>query len=314
MAPGQPDLSIVIPTLDRWPLLSRALASALDQRDTVVEVIVVDDGSTDETRDRLAEHPDERVRVIRAERPRGVACSRNAGIAAARAPATAFLDDDDLWAPLKSKMQLDALARAGARWSWTAATVVDETLRPRLLRPAPTPESVRARILHTNPLPALSAVIVRTDLLRDVGGFDETLSVFADWDLWIRLSALDPGTACPEPLTAYVEHGANMHLGNRDPWAARPEFERLAAKHAGRANTAGVRFGALWWRRWIALNHRLAGRRRAAARAYLSGGSLAPADLGRAAGALTGPSVWRRSRERIFGRASAPDWLAAYRA
>ena len=103
MPPG-PEVSVVVPTHSRWDLLSTAaLPAAFGQEAVDIEVVIVDDGSTDSTVERLAEMSDPRVRVIRHERARGVAQARNAGIAAARGTWIALLDDDDLWAPKDRK-------------------------------------------------------------------------------------------------------------------------------------------------------------------------------------------------------------------
>src|SRR5215218_5096689 len=97
-----PDVTVVIPTMDRWRLLSeRALHSALTQEQVDLEVVVVDDSATDETAIGIAGLNDERVRVIRHEQPQGLQRARNVGIAAARGDWVAFLDDDDVWAPWK---------------------------------------------------------------------------------------------------------------------------------------------------------------------------------------------------------------------
>ena len=103
----------MIPTRNRWALLSRALASVLEQEDVTLEVVVVDEGSTDETPERLAALTDERVRALRNDSPTGVANARNRGISAARGEWVAFLDDDDFWAPTKLRAQLDGCADAG---------------------------------------------------------------------------------------------------------------------------------------------------------------------------------------------------------
>ena len=112
--PAAPQISVVIPTHGRWPLLQRALQAALGQQDVEVEVVVVDDGSPDETAARLAQIDDARLRVVHHAVATGVSRARNDGIAAARAPWLAFLDDDDLWAPRKCADQL-AAAHAGGR-------------------------------------------------------------------------------------------------------------------------------------------------------------------------------------------------------
>src|SRR5436190_21061432 len=94
-----PEVSVVIPTRDRWDLLRTTLGGALGQRRVSHEVIVVDDGSADETPTRLAEVSDPRLRTVRLGRSMGAAAARNRGLAEARGDWVAFLDDDDVWAP-----------------------------------------------------------------------------------------------------------------------------------------------------------------------------------------------------------------------
>src|ERR671931_448444 len=104
-----PEVTVVVPTHGRWDLLSTAaLPASLGQEGVDLEVVVVDDGSTDATAEGLARIEDPRLRVVRHDRPHGVAQARNAGIAAARGEWVALLDDDDLWAPWKLRAQLDA--------------------------------------------------------------------------------------------------------------------------------------------------------------------------------------------------------------
>src|SRR5918992_1308501 len=96
---ARPEVSVVIPTRNRRNTVLGAIESARRQEDVAVEVVVVDDGSTDGT--EAAVSAVEGVRVIRHPVSRGVAAARNAGISAAAADWIAFLDDDDLWAPWK---------------------------------------------------------------------------------------------------------------------------------------------------------------------------------------------------------------------
>jgi glycosyltransferase involved in cell wall biosynthesis len=91
-----PDVSVVIPTRDRSRLLVLALRSALRQREVDLEVVVVDDGSGDDTPEVVAGLRDARVHLVRHPGPHGVSAARNSGIAAARGRWIAFLDDDDL--------------------------------------------------------------------------------------------------------------------------------------------------------------------------------------------------------------------------
>jgi len=106
------DVSVIIPTFNRWPMLAKAAASVMAQRMVDFELIIVDDGSTDETAARLpglaealgaARRP---IRILRTDNY-GPAAARNRGVAAASAPLIAFLDSDDLWQPDKLQRQLD---------------------------------------------------------------------------------------------------------------------------------------------------------------------------------------------------------------
>jgi glycosyltransferase involved in cell wall biosynthesis len=288
-----PELSVVIPSRNRWPLLRRAIAGALAQRDVALEVIVVDDGSDDGSRERAEAVADARVRVLRQER-RGVAAARNAGIADARAPWIALLDDDDLWAAGKSRRQLDALAGRDAQIVYSSAVVTDEALAFKRVLRAPDPDRVMDALLGSNTIGTPSSVIARRDALLAIGGFDERFSVLADWDAWLRLCRERRAAACPEPLVAYVEHDANLHVV--DTAAVLDEFARLRERHDALAAQLGGALGDVDWWRWIASSHRRAGRRRAAAAAYLRVGLRfrSARDVARAGAVLSGERTMRR--------------------
>jgi glycosyltransferase involved in cell wall biosynthesis len=308
---GSPRVTVVVPTRNRWPMLARALRAALAQ-EAPVELVVVDDASTDETAHRLAELDEPRIRVIRHERSEGVARSRNDGIAAARAEWVAFLDDDDLWAPSKLRRQLAAADASGAGWCWTGFVAVDAALRPLYVTKAASPKDLSRRLLRNNWVGAPSGVMARTDLLRELGGFDPALSAPADWDLWIRLADMAPGASVSDNLWAYVEHGANMLAGAPSPESARAEFELMVAKHGAAAEHLGFRFGSTWWTRWVASRHRFAGRRMRAAATYMEGAirDRSLPELTRAIAAFGGEGLWQAVRCRVIGRPEAPDWLA----
>jgi glycosyltransferase involved in cell wall biosynthesis len=311
-----PEVSVVVPTHNRWEHLSRAaLPAALGQRDVELELIVVDDGSTDETPRGLAEVRDPRLRVLRSKRAEGVARARNRGLAAARAPWVAFLDDDDLWSPLKLRAQLDALDMAAADYAYAAAVFVDGSGTPLRLDPAPEPETVASALRASDVVGGPSTVMVRTELARELGGFEPSLSVLADWDLWLRVSEVGRPVACRDVLVAYREHDDNMSAG-----AMRRVFAELnvvRARHALRGEVDGVRFT-----RWVAANQRRAGRRFAAARAYLRGAAAfrSPRLLVRGLamplgeGAMASPARLRALRGERPDPPPAPEWLGGYRA
>jgi glycosyltransferase involved in cell wall biosynthesis len=287
-----PELSVVIPTRNRWPLLQRALNSALTQRDVTLEVLIVDDGSTDDSAERAEALVDPRVSVVRQSHA-GVAVARNHGIERAAAPWIALLDDDDLWSPEKSRRQLDALTAASAEIACTSQIVVDEHLRFKRLLEAPDPDHLLRSLLGSNVIGTPSCVIARRDALTAVGGFDSRFSVLADWDMWLRLCQGRRATVCPQTLVAYVEHDTNLHMVDTDSMLA--EFAMLADHHADLTATSGAALGDIDWSRWIASSYRRAGRRRAASLAYFDTGRRfhSGRDLLRAAAILGGERVMR---------------------
>jgi len=303
----EPEVSVVIPTHGAWPLLTVTLAAALAQEDVDIEVVVVDDGSTDETQQRLAELEDPRVRVFRNDPAQRVAAARNRGIAEARGRWIAFLDHDDLWAPRKLRRQLDAAAVAGAVWAYAGGLSVDEHLEVVGDQPAPPADEVDASLLRFNTIPCgCSNVIARADVVRAVGGFDPRTKLAADWDMWLRLSAAGPAASVDEPLIAYVEHAAGMSSqSGADIW---DELAYFSDKFRGRGfDPDGVLIS-----RWVAGRALRAGNRRGALKAYLHGAVRynSPGNLPRAASVLLGDRLRRRfATERPAG-GPAPAWLA----
>jgi len=318
----RPDVTVVIPTRNRWKLLaSAALPAALGQEDVDVEVIVVDDGSSDETPERLAELTDPRLHVVRHAESRGVAPARNAGIAAARGTWLAFLDDDDLWSPRKLRIQLDAAEPIGASFVYGGAAAVAPD-RSWVYSLPPTDPAVLARtLLSRNVLwGGCSNVVARTELVGDLGGFDEKLFQLADWDLWIRLTQVALVAACPDVVVGCIEHPGSMLLTSEDD--VFEEFRYLEEKHRRAREASGVRIDRALFRRWVAFGHLRAGRRARAARIFLAGAvhDREPAGFARAAAALLGEranhSIRRALRRPEPGGGTSdgePPWLVLYR-
>ena len=302
-----PFVSVVVPTHNRPALLRRTLASVFGQQAIDFEVIVVDDGSSEDIRSVAAAY--ERAVVRRIETRRGVSAARNVGIAAARGEWVAFCDDDDVWAPDKLASQLAAAQEIGAGWVYSGDVNVDDSLRVLSGAWPPSPDEVLSDVRRWNPLSSGSSnVMVRADLLRETGGFDTDLKRTEDWDLWLRLVALGrPAWVC-RPLVAYRFHSRNV-VGDLASLVDEPR--RLAAKYNIPVDLAAMHRRAAW----TALR---AGSRRDALTHY--GYAIAEGDLtsiGRAAIACVHPGVGTNALFRLLPQdrawiAEAQHWLSTF--
>jgi glycosyltransferase involved in cell wall biosynthesis len=216
-----PDISVVVPAYNSAAYINEALDSALAQTGVTLEVIVVDDGSSDDTVQRVQAYGD-RVRLIQ-QANQGSAVARNRGVAESRAEHVAFLDADDYWHPQKLAQQW-ALARQGkplvyARFSsWerdaagnfppAAAHLAECQAQGRMSKPA------RDGWLYIDLLLDCevwtSTVLARKDLLEKVGGFDPSLRKGQDFDLWLKLANEAEWHGVPESLALYRLHDENI--------------------------------------------------------------------------------------------------------
>jgi glycosyltransferase involved in cell wall biosynthesis len=184
-------ISVVIPTCNRAHTLARALDSVLAQTQPAAEVIVVDDGSEDET-GALLHRAYPQVTALR-QNNRGVSHARNRGIRAARHDWIAFLDSDDCWLPDKLATQSQALRAAPAYRLCHS----DEIWIRRGRRVNPMHKHTKHGgeiFLRCLPRCAISpsTTVVHKALLEEFGGFDEALPACEDYDLWLRICARYP--------------------------------------------------------------------------------------------------------------------------
>ena len=224
-------VTAVIPTHDRPAMLSATLGAVLRQRDVDLEVVVVDDGSTRPVQRVVDAAGDERVRVVRHDRGRGVVAARNAGVAVASGAWVAFCDDDDLWAPDKLARQLAAAEQSGHRWVYTGSVDIDLAGRVIGGGPPVPPEEATAALHRFNAISGGgSSVVVAADLLADAGGFDSAFqgTHLEDWELWLRLASRALPDWVPAPLVGYRVHPANASL---DVASLRAGLDRLQARH-----------------------------------------------------------------------------------
>ena len=196
-------VAVVIPVYNGEAFIRRALDSVLRQTLRPAEIVVVDDGSRDGTRDIVAAEYGTAVKLIQQENG-GPAKARNVGVRATAAEFVAFLDADDWWEPAKLEKQLQAFARdADAVLNYTALRVVFEATGEHRDFPPPSLELLARRLRWTNGDMPPSCVMVRRAALERVGGFNERQVGSEDWCLWFQLRANGRFCVCHEPLTDY---------------------------------------------------------------------------------------------------------------
>ncbi len=206
-----PLVSVVIPAYNASRTIRQTLDSALRQEDIAdIEVIVVDDGSTDDTAEVVASHEDPRVRLLQRANG-GVASARNAGIGVARGTWVAFLDSDDIWLPHKLARQLELMSvEQDCHASQGSAYFVDDQLKPLKLRRCVPVDDPLLTFLRFQNLPnAASSWIVRRALIDEIGPFNADLVILEDWEFSLRLARHAHPLCIDEPLTLYRVHPGN---------------------------------------------------------------------------------------------------------
>lgn len=198
-------VSVVIPSYNYGKFVVEAVESALAQTYSPLEVIVVDDGSTDDTRERLARYSD-RIKYIWQEN-RGLSAARNTGIRNANGVWVALLDADDCWHPQKIEVQLGAVAGEmnlgllGCRSSRVLPPTLSFTPPTRAL-------TVRDFLLSARIGP--SGALIRRDCFETVGYFNEQLRSIEDRDMWLRIAARFHAVLVESPCWWYRYHPGQM--------------------------------------------------------------------------------------------------------
>ncbi len=199
-------ISVVIPTYNRATLVRRAIDSVLAQTRQADEIIVVDDGSHDDTAKVLQSYADKISLIVQDNL--GVSAARNRGIKAATSEWIAFLDSDDIWYPQKLAQQIAwHQSHPDILWSHTAEIWLRNGREIRQKRHHAKPEGACFKENLSFCKIAPSSVIVHRSLFEKVGTFDEILPVCEDYDLWLRFLRHFPIGLVYEPLVVkYAGH------------------------------------------------------------------------------------------------------------
>lgn len=209
-----PLVSVIIPTYNRAHYIAASIQSALDQTYPHLEVIVIDDGSTDNTAEILTRF-DDRVHCIK-QVNQGVAAARNTGLAQVQGQYIAFLDSDDLWLPDKLEKQIAALeARPEVGLIHSRMMEIDEhgnALNTETYTEDDLRGHIYKRLLRGVPI-ITSSVVVRQSVIAHIGSFDH-MRMGEDSDLWVRIAKHYEIDALLEPLVLWRIHAGKFE---RDP-------------------------------------------------------------------------------------------------
>jgi len=295
---SEPSVSVIIPTYNRQHMVGRALGSVLTQTCRNIEVIVVDDGSSDDTEYEIARIDDVRIRYMRHTINRGAPAARNSGFAAARGKYVAFLDSDDEWLPDKLEKQLQlfhgttetvGVVYAGFSYVYEkTGEIISEVIPTR--RGYVYEEMLRSCIIGS-PTP-----LIKRDCFEKTGLFDETLPGCQDWDMWIRLAQRYEFEFVPEILARHYAHGQQISVDLR----AKIEGKGLVIKkYASELLRHPGIYGAHL--EWLGILLSLAGDRRGARKHFIKAVRVTPSRLTgymHLAGSLVVPGIHRKALEK----------------
>jgi glycosyltransferase involved in cell wall biosynthesis len=225
---SNPRVSILLPTYNRASYLPETIASALAQTFQDFELVIVDDGSTDNTAELVQAIDDPRIKYIRQENC-GVSGALNTALRAARGEFVAMLGSDDVWLPQQLRVLVPILD-SGPKLGLVSARAramneKGELLHPILGTSLKFPGDALSSMLYSDSICAV-ACLIRRSFIERVGGFDEGLVANEDWDLWIRMAETSQFAYHDEILAYYRMHDASL-TGKRSAYYQRIIAERV---------------------------------------------------------------------------------------
>jgi glycosyltransferase involved in cell wall biosynthesis len=219
MSESRPTVSIILPTYNRAKFIGQAVTSALNQTYENIELLVVDDGSVDDTSDVVGTFSDPRLKYIKLASNVGRSSARNKALQMARGDYIAFLDSDDYYLPQKTEMQVQFLnEHPDIDMVYTASACVDTDDRPiQYFYRAPVSGKIYNEIAFFKPLTiTLPTVMLRRRVLTKVGSFDEQMERFEDTDFWRRI-AKHFNIAGIDEVTCHIRSHQGNHISSFEP-------------------------------------------------------------------------------------------------
>lgn len=204
--PAIPNISIILPVYNRQHTIARAIQSVLCQTYKHFELIIVDDASTDQTESVVSSFRDSRICYLSHDRTKGASAARNTGIRHAKGEWIAFHDSDDEWMPEKLSKQVEIINQFGSTDPAPIIYTGFYRYNQNGAREYIPPNSITVKegfIVHSllkGNFVSTQTVILKKECIEKVGGFDENLPRFQDWELWLRLAPEHPFILIDEPL------------------------------------------------------------------------------------------------------------------
>lgn len=206
-------VSVVIPTHNRSSLVINAIRSVLNQTYNDIEVIVIDDASTDDTEKTIESIGINSLKYIKITNSQGGNYARNLGIESASGSYIAFLDDDDEWLPTKVEEQINVFKKNNdIGLVYTGASVIYSSKDYRYIRHPRHNGDLSKDILIRNLIGTTSSVMVKKDIIDQVGGFDNNMPALQDYDLWIRVAQVTKIEYIDKPLINYYNHDTTNQI------------------------------------------------------------------------------------------------------
>jgi glycosyltransferase involved in cell wall biosynthesis len=204
--------SVIITSYNRFEKLKRSISSALHQTYSNFEIIIVDDCSTDGSKEYLEKLDNPKISVFIFSKNKGQAKATNFAVEKAKGNWIAFLDADDYWSTEKLSIFINEIQKYGDEYKlfYSSRYIINsngEVLRKNM---AKEDGFIYNKVKLFNPIGCQSAAVVEKDAYITVGGLDEKLAATKDWDLWIRLSDKFKVKAIREPLTYYEENNESI--------------------------------------------------------------------------------------------------------
>ena len=241
-----PLVSVILPVHDRADIVHHAIASVLGQSVRDLELLVVDDGSSDALDDALQRFRDPRLRLLRQPTNRGAAAARNLGLRAAAGRYLAFIDSDDCWLPGSLAARLKALETAPEEAGLVFGRLEHVTAGGRVrIEGTPPPLDTKRAMLERNLIVGTPGVMLRRRVLETVGLFDEGMPACEDYDYWLRVALRFGVVFVDRPLFQWHDASAAGPSGrlrrlSSDVAGNMAARDRLYAKHGVAMRRAGT--------------------------------------------------------------------------